>query len=307
MLALAAGTALYAAQAKPFRRWACVALFGLFVLDQRLYLADLNPTRPAPVYEPRSEVIEFLQESPGARFYSRRGHVPAYFLARTRIRRGTEDEVLASFYRHVTPNCALLAGLNDALGYGELDFVGRGEPDLSPEGLKTLSSWGVRFVITFRDDEDLPPGADVVLESEDLAVIEIRPRPYYEVTTLSGARTEVLMRDSYYPGWIAFLDGHRAEVSRQGPFKRAAFARTAQEAPVGGNSVGALFIYEPLSFKIGLVLSLIGVLVFSLVAAVQCCRCPADPDPLRRPRVGLDRDRPSAPTVLPSAGGDGIA
>jgi hypothetical protein len=277
MLALVAGTILLAVRFQALAQRAGLLLLAAFVLDQRLYLADINPTQPASVLVPKSPVIEFLQSrSPDSRFYSHRGHVPAYYLARTRIRKGTEAQVLSDFYRHVTPNCALLAGLNDAGGYGELNHVGRSEPDMSPEGLKTLASWGVRFVITRR--EELPPGANVVIGTGDAAVFEIQPGPYLEIRSSQDGALDVLRRESYYPGWVALLDGRRAAVTKEGIFQHATF-ESAGDGPPGAESLGVPhFVYDPLSFRLSLAVSLAGILMLAALAAVRRAR-PLIPSP----------------------------
>ena len=273
MLSLAAGVMIAARRFPQWRRWAAPALVVLMALDQRAHLGDFHPTRPASAYRPESPVIDFLKkQSLGSRFYSQRSHVAAYYLARTRFRRGTEKEALGAFYRHVTPNSALVAGLYDAGGYGELGYAGRPEPDMSPDGLKTLAAWGVRFIVT-RPDE-VPPGKRILVQSEDAAVFEIPPRPYlvYQEEPVPGGGTQwtIVRRESYFPGWFAFVGGKKFPVRRV----EGIFQEVEGPSHSGHPSVNRLpespfssiqFVYDPMSFKIGLALSL---LALSLIFAI---------------------------------------
>jgi hypothetical protein len=66
----------------------------------------------------------------------------------------------------------------------------------------------------------------------------------------SLSRSGVLvLADSYYPGWRVYVDGEERQILRANLFFRAV------ELPVGNHRVE--FRYEPLSFTIGLVVSLL--------------------------------------------------
>ena len=61
------------------------------------------------------------------------------------------------------------------------------------------------------------------------------------------------LSDTYYPGWRAYVDGKRTKVYR------ANLAFRAIEVPVGRHTV--VFKYVPMSFYVGLVLTLLGIVL----------------------------------------------
>jgi len=119
-------------------------------------------------------------------------------------------------------------------------------------------------------DKDFNPGAEVLLDRE----IAIRPQPSLEgkanillyQNTLVTIDTEasgdgiLVLLDSYYPGWTAYVDGRETRIARANHFYRA--------VPVPRGKHRVEFRYEPLSFKIGLFISsltIISVIAISLV------------------------------------------
>lgn len=82
-------------------------------------------------------------------------------------------------------------------------------------------------------------GARIVVYEPDRVVVEARlPRPGF-----------LLLLDNHYPGWRAFADG------RERPIQRADYTFRAVALPAG--SVTVEFRYQPLSFRIGAVASLL--------------------------------------------------
>jgi len=67
----------------------------------------------------------------------------------------------------------------------------------------------------------------------------------------------LVLLDSYYPGWQAYVDGKEAQILR------ANYAFRAVEVPAGKHRVE--FSYRPLSFYAGLALSCMG-LLFGIVS-----------------------------------------
>ena len=63
--------------------------------------------------------------------------------------------------------------------------------------------------------------------------------------------------DAYYPGWKAFVDG------KETPLYRADYAFRAAVVPQGSHVVS--FSYQPLSFKIGVWLTGVGLLIGAIV------------------------------------------
>jgi hypothetical protein len=73
------------------------------------------------------------------------------------------------------------------------------------------------------------------------------------ISTDSSRDGFVVLSDTYYPGWIAAVDGKPAEIYR------ANYTIRAVPVPKGTHIV--TFIYKPVSFIIGSVLTLIGILL----------------------------------------------
>jgi uncharacterized membrane protein YfhO len=63
--------------------------------------------------------------------------------------------------------------------------------------------------------------------------------------------------DAFYPGWRAYVDGQRTEILR------ANLAFRAVKVPAGEHTV--LFRYVPISFYVGLVLTVIGFILSGLL------------------------------------------
>jgi uncharacterized membrane protein YfhO len=67
----------------------------------------------------------------------------------------------------------------------------------------------------------------------------------------------LFMSEAHYPGWQAYVDGEKEEILRASYVFRA--------IPLGPGSHRVEVVFEPMSFKIGLLLSLLT--VFSLLIA----------------------------------------
>jgi uncharacterized membrane protein YfhO len=70
----------------------------------------------------------------------------------------------------------------------------------------------------------------------------------------------LVLADSYYPGWKAYVDGKEEVIRKANLFFRAV------PLPAGNHMVE--FRYEPTSFKIGLSISLATIVVLLLVSIV---------------------------------------
>jgi len=68
----------------------------------------------------------------------------------------------------------------------------------------------------------------------------------------------LIMRDVWYPGWKASIDGESVEIYRADYIFRA--------VPVSSGQHEISFEYRPLSFTIGIIFSMIGLLVIILLA-----------------------------------------
>jgi len=92
----------------------------------------------------------------------------------------------------------------------------------------------------------------------------------------------VVLADIYYPGWELTIDGVPAPIELVNRAMRGAAVREGRHHLV--------YTYAPRSFRIGLILSAVG-LAATLAFAAVCYRQPADPT------VG-DRSRPESPEAL---------
>ncbi|KKU92448.1 MAG: hypothetical protein UY21_C0001G0071 [Microgenomates group bacterium GW2011_GWA1_48_10] len=97
---------------------------------------------------------------------------------------------------------------------------------------------------------DSPPG----LGSKKLTTGSASIKKYLPneviVTTNSPGNSLLFLSDTYFPGWDAFVDGHKAKILR------ADYAFRAVPVPPGKNEVR--FIYQPKSFFLGISMSLLG-------------------------------------------------
>jgi hypothetical protein len=88
-------------------------------------------------------------------------------------------------------------------------------------------------------------------------VIEYRPG-YLRVECSTTERSDLILSENFLPGWKAFMDGERAEIST---YKSSPFMSVA--VPPGEHEV--VLAYQPASFVIGFILSLLGLAVVLLL------------------------------------------
>ena len=70
------------------------------------------------------------------------------------------------------------------------------------------------------------------------------------------------MGDSYYPGWKAYVDGEEKEILRANYLFRSVLIEPGEHT--------LRFEYDPLSFKLGLTITLLTILV-SLIYFIRAC------------------------------------
>lgn len=135
-------------------------------------------------------------------------------------------------------------------------------------------------ILRYISSKKFNPGNQIILEEEAALPGSSRgpPRPFKtdkidiirytpQIIELSVTAKEpafLLLSDTYYPGWKAYLNGRLERIYRADFFLRTI------KIPEGKNSVR--FVYDPLSFKIGSAVSLISflaVLLYLAVAAVS--------------------------------------
>jgi uncharacterized membrane protein YfhO len=81
------------------------------------------------------------------------------------------------------------------------------------------------------------------------------------ITTNSSGNNLLFLSDTYYPGWQAFVDGHQTQIYR------ADFTFRAILVPSGKHQVE--FVYNPLSFNVGVLAGVLGLLTIILLAVIS--------------------------------------
>jgi uncharacterized membrane protein YfhO len=81
------------------------------------------------------------------------------------------------------------------------------------------------------------------------------------ITTNSNGDNLLFLSDTYYPGWQAFVDGSKTQIYR------ADFAFRAILVPKGKHQVE--FIYNPLSFNLGVLAAALGLLIIVSLAVIS--------------------------------------
>jgi hypothetical protein len=97
---------------------------------------------------------------------------------------------------------------------------------------------------------------------------EVRIRAYANQRVTIRASLDkpgiLVLADSFYPGWHAYVDGKEQEIVRANLFFRGV------ALPAGEHTI--VFRYEPLSFKIGCVISLLSLTIIAVVTMWRCLR-----------------------------------
>jgi hypothetical protein len=81
------------------------------------------------------------------------------------------------------------------------------------------------------------------------------------IATNSTGNNLLFLSDVYYPGWQAYIDGHQTQIYR------ADFAFRVIFAPKGKHQVE--FIYNPLSFNLGVLAAVLGLLIIVSLAVIS--------------------------------------
>lgn len=114
-----------------------------------------------------------------------------------------------------------------------------------------------RQTVVIESDGPLPQPDPAAGSSNVVAISRHHPQAVEIQTNLGGAGYLVLL-DSFYPGWTATVDGRPSPIYRANTIGRAVFV------PAGEHLVR--FEYRPLSFKVGLGLSLLTGLLIMVTA-----------------------------------------
>lgn len=101
------------------------------------------------------------------------------------------------------------------------------------------------------------------VRQDAVEITKYNPREV-EIEVSAKAKAFLLLNDTYYPGWKAYIDGEKVEIYRANFFLRGI------KVPAGKHSI--LFVYDPISFKIGSVISAIGILIIIIYILITHLR-----------------------------------
>ena len=101
------------------------------------------------------------------------------------------------------------------------------------------------------------------VREDAVEITKYKPREV-EIEVSATKKAFLLLNDTYYPGWKAYVDGEKVEIYRADFFLRAI------RVPAGEHSI--LFVYDPMSFKIGSVISAISLLFIIIYILIMHLR-----------------------------------
>lgn len=132
-------------------------------------------------------------------------------------------------------------------------------------------------ILKYASSKKFNPEKEIILEERiDLPKGRFEPRKPFrkdkiditkytpQIVEISVATKEpafLLLSDTYYPGWKAYIDGRVEEIYRADYFLRAI------KMPEGEHLVR--FVYAPLSFKIGAAVSIVSLLILLLYLVID--------------------------------------
>jgi hypothetical protein len=139
---------------------------------------------------------------------------------------------------------------------------------------KTIVEKDSKQVLRLLSSDGFDPKRDVVLNEEiplplgvhlkATAKIVRYDNTTVTITTSADSEAVLVLADSYYPGWKAFVDGREQVIRRANLFFRAVLL------PAGNHTVE--FRYEPRSFAIGLLVSATTVVALIVTTSVFALR-----------------------------------
>ncbi len=115
-----------------------------------------------------------------------------------------------------------------------------------------------RQTVILESETNIPPLFSSTSATNSTAAITRQNPQVLEIQTSLANDGYLVLLDTYYPGWVAIVDGQRSPIYRANYIGRAVFM------PAGEHTVR--FAYRPLSFKLGLLLSLLMLTALVVVA-----------------------------------------
>jgi hypothetical protein len=144
---------------------------------------------------------------------------------------------------------------------------------------KKLGEYNVKYFLIIKQNKkihDSPPGFKPVFEYNNTIILEnLDYQARTETTNQSPVKilhyspnkidigydtqsdTQLILRDAYYPGWIAKINGTTTPISKYKNIYRQI------ELPKGSGTVE--FIYQPQSFKIGMYTTFFGIFLWTII------------------------------------------
>lgn len=187
----------------------------------------------------------FIKKSIRDGVYGSEGTPPEEFKNIKRFKLAFEDGTVQVYENHLYLPRAFLV----------YEYVVLGENSSLDEISREKIDFGKTVVL-----EKIGPGYPVteVLEKIETKVRWLDNQPgKYSMTVESSSPGFLVVLNNYYPGWKAFVDGRQTEIFR------ANFAFRAVFVPKGQHRVS--FVYDPVSFKAGLVVSLISLISLTIL------------------------------------------
>jgi len=108
--------------------------------------------------------------------------------------------------------------------------------------------------------ERLAPGSRKRIRKDRVDITMYAPE-MVEISVAAKEPAFLLLSDTYYPGWKAYVDGKEVRIHRADFFLRAV------QVPEGEHMVS--FVFDPLSFKIGAAISIIAILLLLLYPVIK--------------------------------------
>ena len=251
----------------------------LFIHTADLFYAfqKFNPFVPADLFYPTTAIVTFLKDR------AETNRIWGFGTAAIEANFATQlglyspegyDPLYPAWYgEYLTSSKGGKASRSDAQvtpGYGSRDLIN------NTDRLTLLNNLGVKYILDRVENQTVAPASLtkiydsdgwIVYENKDAvprAVLESRTGIVHidsytpnrvDLTVSTNAPDTLVLSDTYYPGWIARIDGKKTEV------RRANHTMRAVVIPAGSHEV--MFSYEPQSVRLGIMITIISILTLA--------------------------------------------
>lgn len=255
------------------RYHAITLLLVVHIVDLFMFFNRFNPFVPKPLVFPDHPVFEFLHNKSSDRYwgYGTAG-IAANFASQYNIFSPEGyDPLYPKSYGQFLYNTDKFTNTTRSDAAIESHF---GDGGLSnDQKRKLLDALSVRYVLERVENGDnakIPHNFIKVFEFEDWRIFEnpnATPRVYtgkgtatiisYEpekiiIQTETDMIDNVVLTDTWYPGWVARVDGVEIPIEQKGPFR---------SVPISAGKHSIMFSYEPNSVKYGSIISIASLVV----------------------------------------------